>query len=500
VDNEDKGKIPLFSQYLKHLPKSSRPFQRKEAKTMGKGKLGLRGRLFHDILGEGFSPEQLLIMAIDTAKFQPKTAIFSYFGEMLHNSFFFTPDRYGIDELCKTAEKVLRDTKKQKLIFGVENTGHYHEIIVRLLKERNQIVMLINANTTAQERKSLLDYSKNDDLDLYAIASAIAGGKVIYNQGNSDHQAKLQFLTRTRRTLVRERSLALITIRTILDHYWPQLQGVVKVINSKPTIEKVFEDLSVPMFISFLRLLPTPADVLALGTDGLLEFSHKHQLRLGINRVDLIMQASRLAEPVSENLLQLYVQYVKELLDDLERLNRRIESFEEQMEALLVRTRGILLLSTGQIGVVTAAEFMSEVGLKIDKYSSSLAVIKLAGTNPVPDESAGHKGQMKISDQGNPWFREVVYTIGKNLSEGRYTNPYFAKFRNQLSCRFPKQKRIAVGNKFIRVAFAMLTKGEQFNPETWDGPCLTVDPLRKLRAINREVASQTMAEIATSRV
>jgi transposase len=466
---------------------------------MGKGKLGLRGRLFRDLIGEGFDPNQLLITAIDSAKYQPKAAVFSYFGEMVHSSFFFTPDRHGVEELCQIAEKVLRDTKKQKLIFGVENTGHYQELVVRLLKERNQIVMLINANTTSEERKSFLDYSKTDDLDLYAISSAIAGGKVIYNQGGSDLEAELRFLTRTRRTMVRERSRILIALRITLDHYWAQLQGVPKVVDGKPVIEQIFEDLSAPMFISFLRLLPTPADVLALGTDGLLEFSRKHKLRLGATRVNLIEQAARLAEPVGANLLQFYVQYIKELLDSLERLNRRIESFEAQMEAILVRTCGVLLLSTGQIGVVTAAEFMAEVGLKIDKYSSGSAVIKLAGTNPVPDESAGHKGQMKISDQGNSWLREVVYTIGKNLSEGRYTNPYFVKFRNQLSCRFAKQKRIAVGNKYVRVAFAMLTKGELFNPETWDGPCLTVDPLKKLRASNREVACQTMAEIVTSK-
>jgi transposase len=467
---------------------------------MGKGKLGLRGRLFRDLIGEGFDPNQLLIMAIDSAKYQPKAAIFNYFGEMIHGSFFFTPDRCGANELCQVAEKVLRDTKKQKLIFGVENTGHYQELIVRLLKERNQIVMLINANTTSEERKSFLDYSKTDDLDLYAISSAIAGGKVLYNQGGSDLEAELRFLTRTRRTLVQERSRVLIALRTILDHYWPQLQGVPKIVDGKPIIEPIFNELAAPMFISFLRLLPIPADVLALGTAGLLEFSRKHKLRLGANRINLIEQAARLAEPISKNLLKLYVQYLRELLDQLERLNHQIESFEEEMEAILIRTCGVLLLTIGQIGVVTAAEFMAEVGLKIDKYSSSSAVIKLAGTNPVPDESARHKGQMKISVQGNPWFREVVYSIGKNLSEGRYTNPYFVKFRNQLSCRFPKQKRIAVGNKFIRVAFAMLTKAEVFNPETWNGPCLTVDLLRKLRTINREIASQTMAKIAASKV
>jgi hypothetical protein len=73
---------------------------------MGKSKLGLRGQLFQN-LGEGFEPNQLLILAIDSAKYQPKAAVFTYFGEMVHNSFFFTPDRRGVEELCKVAKKTL---------------------------------------------------------------------------------------------------------------------------------------------------------------------------------------------------------------------------------------------------------------------------------------------------------------------------------------------------------------------------------------------------------
>jgi transposase len=466
---------------------------------MGKSKLGLRGRLFHNLLGEEFNPHQLLIMAIDTAKFEPKAAVFSYFIELVHNSFFFSPDRRGVEKLCKIAETVLQATKKERLIFGIETTGNYHKLIVKLLKEYNQTVLVINPNSTNEERKSLLDYSKNDDLDLYAIASAIAGGKVIYNQDRSDLEAQLVFLTRTRRTQIKERTRILLALRTTLELYWPQLQGMTNVINGKPSIDVIFKDLSRPTFISFLRLLPTPVDVLAQGSDGLREISRKNKLRLGSNRISLINQAASLAEPVNTALLQMYAAYVKNLLDKLDQLNSSITSFEEQMEEILVRTNGVLLLSIGQVGVVTAAEFMAEVGLRIDQYSSSSAIIKLAGTNPVPKESVDRKGQRKTSHQGNPYLREVVYTIGKNLSEGRNTNPYFFKFRSQLACKYVNQKRIAVGNKFIRVSFAMLNKGEVFNPETWTGPCLTDDPLRKLSVANRETASQTLAQIVASK-
>lgn len=460
---------------------------------MGKGKLGRRGRVFQDLFGPDFNPVQLLIVAVDVAKTQPKAAAFDYFGAPLGESFFFTPDHRGVEKVCAMADEIANRTGKRFMVFGIENTGHYQEPIVAGLREHKRLVMPVNAITTREERKSLLDYSKTDDLDLYAIAAAVAGGKVTFGQPPEGCQARLRFLTRTRRRCVLERAKALTDLHTLLDHFWPALQGVPEVVDGKPKLSPIFE-LKSHQALAFLRQVKTPAQALALGPEGLTRLSRETHLRLGRHQINLILQAAALAPKTDESLLALYVEQMDNLLDKTESLGKRIEQLEIQSEEILVDTPGVLLLSTPGIGLVTAAEFMAEVGLAVHRYPSASAIIKLAGTNPVPDESGKRRGRMRISRQGNPHLRELVFTMGRNLSE-LYPNPYFEAFRARLAHLTTNQKRIAVGNKFIRVAYAMLTKTELFAPKTWQGPPLTDDPLRKLKPENRPRAKVTLERL-----
>ncbi len=459
---------------------------------MGKTRLGRRSRLFREFL-DGVEPSALLIVAIDVSKFQPKAALFEYFGDIIVEPFFFTPDYRGIDHLCEIAQNALLKTGKKKIIFGVENTGHYQEIIFKLLKEKKQSVLQINAASTHEERKSFLDYSKTDDIDLHAIASAIAGGKVTFTEVPSGLKEELRYLTRTRRFLVRERSKLIVVIRTLLDHYWPYLQGVPEIVDGKTQVKKIFEDLTTPLFLEFIQSISSPKETLALGETGLIQLSKQLNFRFGLERIRLILRSAELSTPLNSIMIEHYVYHVKYHVNGILRFNQEINNLEHQIEQLFCRTRGVLLLSMYQVNVTTAAEFMAEVGLDIDRYHSASAIIKLAGTNPVPNQSAGISGQMCISKQGNPWLREAVSRIGKNLTNGN--NPYFAAFTKHLSCRYAKQKRIAAGNKFIRVAYAMLTKGELFAPKVWQGECLTVDPLGKLSAKNVETARQVLISI-----
>ena len=460
---------------------------------MGKGKLGRRGRLFQDSFGQDFNPAQLTIVAIDVAKTQPKAAIFDYFGTPLCESFFFTPDHRGVEKIRNMADEIANKAGKRFTVFGIENTGHYQEPIVAGLRERNCLVMPINAITTHEERKALLDYSKTDDLDLYAIASAVAGGKVTLGKPPQGCQAQLRFLTRTRRSHVLERAKAYTDLHTLLDHFWPALQGIPEVADGKPKLSPIF-DLKSDQALAFLRHVKTPAQALELGAEGLAKLSRDKGLRLGQRRIGLILQAAELAAKTDAPLLALYIEQLDNLLNKIGSLGERIGRLESQSEEILADTPGVLLLSAPGIGQVTAAEFMAEAGLAIHGYPSASAVIKLAGTNPVPDNSGKHCGRMRISKQGSPHLRELVYTIGKNLSE-LHPNPYFNAFRERLVGLTTNQKRIAVGNKFIRVAYAMLTRGEIFSPKTWLGPPLAVDPLRKLEPKNRAKAKATLARL-----
>jgi len=320
---------------------------------------------------------------------------------------------------------------------------------------------------------------------------AIAGGKVTFNQLPVGIKDELRYLTRIRRIFVRERSKALVLVRVLLDHFWPYIQGVPEVIEGKPVVKKIFDELKANVFLQFMQLVPTPSMALSLGVEGLLQLSRQHHLRLEQDRIELIIKSAKLAQPIDETMLGYYTYHVRFQIDNIRRLNDEILRLEKKIESIFVRTAGVLLLSIQQISVTTAAEYMAEVGLDLERYHSSSAIVKLAGTNPVPDSSAGHTGQMCISKQGNPWLRLTVTQIGRNLIQPK-GNPYFKAFAEHLSCRFAKQKQVAAGNKFIRVSYAMLTKGQLFEPEAWTGPLLTVDPLSKLRSENVNTAQETL--------
>jgi transposase len=210
---------------------------------MGKTRLGRRSRLFREFLG-GVEPSELLIVSLDISKFEPKAAIFEYFGDLIVEPFFFTPDYRGVDQLCDIAKKALIDNGKKKLVFGMENTGHYQENISSMLTQKGQCVIPINAATTHEERKSFLDYSKTDDIDLHAIASAVAGGKVTFSEVPTGLKEELRYLTRTRRFLVKERSKLIVVMRNILDHYWPYIQGIPDIVDGKTRVQKIFEDFT----------------------------------------------------------------------------------------------------------------------------------------------------------------------------------------------------------------------------------------------------------------
>lgn len=458
---------------------------------MGKARLGQRGRLFKDLFGENFEPRSILIGVIDTSKTEPKFRIFDYFVEPIGESFFFTPDERGITQVIEAVTETVKQTGKKHVIYGIENTGHYHQPIMSLFQVKGKKVFLINSVTTKEERKSVLDYSKTDDFDLYAIAAAVAGGKVMTQTTRSLDEQEMQFLTRTRRTLVRERSKYYTMLHTLLDHYWPYIQGIPEIDKGKPTVVRIFSDTWNEVAINFLSHVNSPSQALELGEAGLKKLSKTEKMRLGKRRIALILKSADLAPKVDEVILKRYIEHLQVLLGNITRLSEQIAAIEYRSEEIFVESPGVLLLSIPYIGLVTATEWMAEIGLRISQFSSAAAIIKMAGTNPVPDESAKHRGQMKISKQGCKYLRGTNYMIGKNLTQGK-GNAYFKAFAEHLKGKHPKAIRIAVGNKFVRIAFAMLTRHQLFAPPDWSSK-LTMDPLQKIRPEFQEKARKTLA-------
>ena len=464
---------------------------------MGKSRLERRGKLFFDLFGEDFSPHEIAIAAIDIGKTHAVAGVFGFFGEVLHESFLLTPDRRGVELLCRTAEETAARCGRKHVVFSFEHTGHYHEPVVALLRERNCTILPLNPVTTKKERESELDRSKTDELDIHYITAAVAAGKVVTDRPLRPNEEELRFIARQRRSLVQRRANAFVELHVLLDHYWPAFQGIPEVVDGKARVERIFAKTWPARALRFLKHVSTPAEALTLGEAGLRELSRRERLALGMRRIGLILRAAELAPKVSEPLLKQYVERLWTVLASIEELDARIEALEDRCQELLVESRGVLLLTMPQVGAVTAAEYMGEIGFLVPSLHSAAAVIKLAGTNPVPDQSATRRWMRKISKQGVAHYRTLTYQLGNNLFYGK-GNPYFQAFGRRLTRLKPKQLRIAVGNKAHRVIFAMLKNGEVFAPKTWTGPPLAMDPLPKLKPCYRERARAQLHSLSVT--
>lgn len=429
------------------------------------GKQGLRRSQFAKEI-RGTDLEKVLIVPIDVSKVLQKAMVLNYFGESIEPSFSFMVSQTGMKVLIDKIESAKSSLQTDKVFIGIEATGHHYEDIVRILLSQGYLVHIINPASTHEERKQHLTYTKTDDIDLYLIAEALIGNKATDSKLNTGIYKQLQHITRARRSEVEKRSRIKVEIRTYHDQIWREYQGLSILVDGKLKIKKIFSDFWGKASMHILTHYPHASQVLDLGEFGLRQISKEHNLKIRKSTIEKLLYAA--SESVSKPLedLSSEIFLLKQKLKDYEYHTRNIEMYEKEIERLFIGTNGILLLTIPGIGLVTAAEIFCEIG-DLSYFTNASQLIKKAGTNPIIKQSGPGSGYAgRISKQGNANLRRAVYNAGKSLTvHNEVLKPFASRLRD-------KGKKagsiyIAMGNKFLKIAFAMLTKGEPFK---WDNP------------------------------
>ena len=439
---------------------------------------GKKGSIFRDQL-RGEDLEKVLIVSIDAAKLHQKALICNYFGDVIEKPFFFSVNVDGISYLCSKIDQAIKTHDAQRIFLGVEATGHYYEDIVRELGRYGFGVQILNAYTTSEERASALNWCKTDDIDLVAIAHCIKNNKGTEFTLAEGIQRQMLTFTRARRQEIRKRSTLQMEIRVLMDHIWREYQGYAVDEGNKRKKVKVFSDFWGKSSLFFMNHYPHPSYILELGETGLRRLSKEHNLKLRKSTIEKLLYVAKQALSRSVEELKPELLILQTKLDDLEKLNENIRLFEREIETLLIQTDGMLLLSTRGIGVITAAELYSEIG-DISQYEKPEQIIKKAGTNPIMKQSGGGKGYFgRISKQGNPHLRYVVYNIGRSLAmHNKDLQPFVTRLKG--NGKHARKIFIAAGNKFIRIAFAMLRDKKPFISK--------VEPYSILEEINKKLS------------
>ncbi|WP_258000241.1 IS110 family transposase [Bacillus sp. Marseille-P3661] len=360
--------------------------------------------------------ENLLVVAIDAAKFTHKAMVCNFYGDILVKPFEFDASMTGFDAIKRIIEIEKEKHGKEKVIVGIETTGHYYEDLVRRCHTIGYHVRIINAATTAQERQALLNWAKTDNLDLMAIVQSILHGRGTSSELSSGKVYTLQKLTRARRELVNEQTMTQNLIRMHMDHIFREYQGKSIWIKGKREHIKPFSDLFGKASLFMMRNYPHPSDILALGEAGLRKLSIRENLKLRDDCIKTLVEFAKESISQSKDHVEVELFLLTQKLDRLDLLKEQIKVLEEKIEDLFVETEGAMILSVPGIGVVTGAELFAEMG-EISDFTHAGQLIKMAGTNPIVKQSGGRKPTYYgISKQGRRPFRNIVYQVGKSLS------------------------------------------------------------------------------------
>src|SRR5699024_2751137 len=98
--------------------------------------------------------ENILILAVDAAKYTHKVMICTYFGEILVSPFDIDASRTGFDQVTKVVEREKEKHQIKEVVVGIETTGHYYEDLVHRFRMKT-ITFVLSMQRQPQRNEKL---------------------------------------------------------------------------------------------------------------------------------------------------------------------------------------------------------------------------------------------------------------------------------------------------------------------------------------------------------
>ena len=155
------------------------------------------------------------------------------------------------------------------------------------------------------------------------------------------------------------------------------------------------------------------------------------------------------------------------LLEDYESRNIRLQEVMTLIEELVNQIpMAEKLLEIKGVGSKTVSGFLAEIG-DISRFNTP----KEAGLALVENSSGKHKGKTTISRRGRKRLRYLLFEVAMSLVA---KNPEFRELHNYYTIRRlnplkKMQSLMANAAKLIRVFYAMLIKGVDYDPKKMMG-------------------------------
>ncbi len=312
---------------------------------------------------------------------------------------------------------------------AMESTGVYWKPVHNILEGQFEVLVVNAAHIKAVPGR------KTDVKDSEWIADLLRHGLVRASFIPDRAQREVRDLTRTRTTLIDERSRAVRRLQQVLEDANLKLAGVVTDL----------QGVSGRAILEALLAGQTDPATLAELAKG----------RLRRKRADLERALSGRLREHHRLLLATHLEQIDFLDESIERLSAEIAARLRPFEAELERLETI-----PGIGRRTAEIIAAEIGLDLSRFPTAGHLASWAGMCPGSYESAGKRKGGKTR-KGSKWLRRALTEAAR--AAGRSRGTYLAaKYRRLLPRCGPTKAAVALGHTILTIVYALLTHQDSY--------------------------------------
>ena len=398
--------------------------------------------------------ETTLIVGVDIGSETNFARAFNWRGQELSKKVFrFNNSQEGFQSFLAYINTYTTIASAQQIIVGCEPTGHYWFNLARYLEENNIKLALVNPYHVKQIKELDDNSPKKTDLkDPKTIAKLVVDGRYSYPYLPEGIYADLREAVSSRERIVKELNAITNRIKRWLKIYFPEYLVV-------------YKNFSAESGLTVLETVPLPQDIVQLGPEGVNQLWRDKKLRaVGMKRALTLVEAAHNSIGLpGGNCARMEIQL---LLEDFRTKQSQLEMITEVLEEeILSVPYADKLLAIKGIGLITVAGFLAEVG-DVRRFDSPKQIQKLAGLEVKENSSGKHRGRSSISRRGRKRLRKILFQvmlpmIQNNAEFGEIYQYFTTRQKNPLK---GKQAIIAAGCKLIRVFYAILKHGVDYDP------------------------------------
>lgn len=394
-----------------------------------------------------------LIIGIDIAKDKHVARAQDDRGIEFGKRLIFENRIHGFQNLLQWVERHQKQNEKDRVIFGVEPTGHYWLNLAYFLTAKGYDFVLVNP-MHVKKSKELDDNSptKNDTKDAKVIAQLIKDGRYSVPNLLDGIYAELREGVKIRDQLVEQLMITEGRIQNVIQRYFPEFFDV-------------FKDWKGKAALCTLKLFPFPLQINEKTSEEVLA-AWKPFVQRGVG----IKKATKLVETAKKSIgVQNGIQFARRemdcLLEQYELYNEQMEQLDQELEGLVETMPGAKeMMAIKGLGPTTVALFFAEVG-DITKYSHPQQLVNLAGLSLREHSSGKFKGQTRITKRGRSRLRRALYVAIRPLVAHNPTFKALHHFYTKRPDRPLKKQQslIALCCKLLRVLFVIGNRQCEFD-------------------------------------